>query len=349
MCIRDSDANGRVQEKQTLNDAGSNSITALTIDNDGQLLALTKNQDQASLMRFDAQSLSTNLGTVALGAVDARALAVSDSGEIAITGATTVATEGTQNNAINGGRDAFLMRVSGDFSSQNTIYIGSGDNDQGDSVAYMNGALYVGGRTNGALEGTKSGTLDGFVARIDLASNSVADVNQWGLIGHTSERVQIAAVSGGATALGALGLARGALNPTISTALSSQTTLKEGDKFSLRVDGGAVRNITIAKDETMATLAQKIQRVLGKNGTATTAKVDGNTVLRVQVNTGHDIELIAGATGKDALAKLGIDPVRLSAPAPKAKMPPRSRPAAYLTSTSPPTWVSAMPRWQRQP
>lgn len=324
------DANGRVQERHNLDAAGSNSITALAMDANGQLLALTKNNSEASLMRFDAQSLSNPLGSIALGTVDARALTVSDSGEIAIVGATSVATQGSQANGISGGRDAFVMRLSNDLSSQITTYIGTGDNDQADSVAYMNGALYVGGRTNGAINGVKHGSLDGFVARVDLASNSIADVHQWGLIGHSAERVEIAAVSGGATALGALGLARGALNPPISTALSSQTALKEGDIFSLRVDGGAVRSITIAKDESMASLAQKIQRITGNKGSATTAKVDGQLVLRIQVNTGHDIELIAGAEGRDALAKLGIDPVRLSAPAPKPKNAPKVTPGGVF-------------------
>lgn len=320
------DATGKVQEKRTIDSGGSDSITALAIDGSGELLALTREGADATLRRIDAQALSTDLGSVSLGAVDARAIAVSDSGEIAVAGAASVAVDGDQANGMTGGRDAFVTRITSDFSSASTSYIGTTSDDQADSLAYMNGALYVGGRTNGALEGTKSGKVDGFVARIDTTTGAVADVDQWGLVTHSVEPVKITAVTGGATALGALGLGRGSLSPTVSATISSQTTLKEGDKFSLRVDGGTVRTITIGKDESMATLAQKIQRITGVNGTATTAKVDGEQVLRVDAKTGHSIELIAGPDGGDALAKLGMTPIRLVAPAPKDPDAPKVTP-----------------------
>lgn len=319
-------ATGKIQEKRTIDGGGSDTITALAIDGSGELLALTKQGANATLRRIDAQALSTDLGSVNLGAVDARAIAVSDSGEIAIAGATSVAVNGAQANGTSGGRDAFVTRIAADLSTASTSYVGTASDEQADSVTYMNGALYVGGRTNGALEGTRSGKVDGFVARIDTATGAVQDVQQWGLVTHTTEPVKIAAAVGGATALGALGLGRGTLNQTVSATLSSQTTLKEGDKFSLRVDGGAVRTITIGKDETMATLAKKVQRITGTKGTAVSAKVNGDQVLRIDAKTGHDIELIAGPKGTDALAKLGMAPIRLVAAAPKPADAPKVTP-----------------------
>ncbi|HSX55081.1 MAG TPA: hypothetical protein VLG14_07275 [Sphingomonas sp.] len=320
------DAAGKIQEKRTIDSGGSDTITALAIDGSGELLALTKQGANATLMRIDAQALSTDLGSVSLGAVDARAIAVSDSGEIAVAGTTSVAVSGAQANGMSGGRDAFATRIAADLSTASTSYIGTGNDEQADSVTYMNGALYVGGRTNGALEGSKNGKVDGFVARIDAASGAIQDVQQWGLSTHTVEPVKIAAAAGGATALGALGLGRGTVNQTVSATLSSQTALKEGDKFSLRVDGGALRTITIGKDETIATLAKKVQRITGVNGTAISAKVDGQQVLRIDAKTGHNIELIAGPDGTDALAKLGMAPVRLVATAPKDKDAPKVTP-----------------------
>lgn len=319
-------ATGKIQERRTIDSGGSDTITALAIDGSGELLALTKQGTNATLMRIDTQALSTDLGSVSLGAVDARAIAVSDSGEIAVAGSASVAVSGAQVNGMGGARDAFVTRIPADLSTASTSYIGTGSDEEADSVTYMNGALYVGGRTNGALEGTRSGKVDGFVARIDAATGAVEDVQQWGLTTHTTEPVKISAAAGGATALGAIGLGRGSLNQTVSATISSQTTLKEGDKFSLRVDGGAVRTITIGKDETIATLAKKIQRITGVNGTAMSAKVDGQQVLRIDAKTGHDIELIAGPKGSDALAKLGMAPVRLVAAAPKPKDAPKVTP-----------------------
>lgn len=325
------DAAGKIQEKRSIDGGGSDSITALAIDGSGELLALAQRGATATLMRMDAQALSTDLGSVSLGPVDARAIAVSDSGEIAVAGTASLAVNGDQDNAMSGGRDAFVTRIAADLSTSSTSYIGTANDEQADSVVWMNGALYVGGRTNGALEGAKSGKVDGFVARIDAATGAVLDVDQWGLVTHMVEPVKISAVTGGATALGALGLGRGTLNQSVSATISSQTTLKEGDRFSLRVDGGTARTITIGKDETLATLAQKIQRITGINGTATSAKIDGEQHLRIDAKTGHSIELIAGPEGSDALAKLGMAPVRLTAAAPKPADAPKVTPGGIYS------------------
>lgn len=320
------DAAGKIQERRTIDSGSADTITALAIDGSGELLGLGRQGANMSLLRIDAQSLSTDLGSISLGAVDARAIAVSGSGEIAVAGSTSGAVNGAQANGMSGARDAFVTRIAADFSTASTSYIGTADDEQADSVAYMNGALYVGGRTTGALDGSRAGKVDGFVARITAGTGAVEDVTQWGLLTHTVEPVKIAAATGGATALGALGLGRGTLNQTTSAMLSAQTTLREGDKFSLRVDGGAKRTITIGRDETMATLARKIQGITGIRGTATAARANGKQVLRIDARPGHDIELIAGPRGADALAKLDMAPVRLVAAAPKDKDAPRVTP-----------------------
>jgi hypothetical protein len=306
------DGSGKFQERRTIDSGGLDSVTSLAIDNDGNLLALTNENGQATIRRIDSTSLSSDLGSITLGNVTARAIAVSDTGEIAVVGTTSSAVNGTQINSINGGQDAFVTRIDAAMSSASTTYIGTSESDQADSVTYLNGTLYVGGRTAGDLSGTKSGSVDGFVARIDATTGAIEKISQWGMYSSTSEPVKISAVAGGSTVLGALGLNRGTLNDQESTTLFSQTSLQPGDQFTLRVDGGATRTITIAKDETMATLAQKIQKITGSKATITTPRVDGQQTLKIQVKSGYKIELGAGANeDKDALAKLGIDPVRL--------------------------------------
>lgn len=307
------DAAGKPQERRTIDSGGVDSVTSLAIDNDGNLLALTSENGVATVRRIDSSSLSSDLGTMTLGNVSARAIAVSDTGEIAVVGTTSTAVSGSQVNGISGGQDAFVTRIDAGMSSASTTYIGTSANDQADSVTYLNGTLYVGGRTAGDLSGTKAGTVDGFVARIDASTGAIEKISQWGMYSSTTEPVKISAVSGGSTVLGALGLNRGTLNEQESTTLSSQTSLQVGDKFTLRVDGGATRTITIGKDETMLSLAQKIQKITGTKATITTPKVNGQTTLKIQVKAGYSIELGSGTDGKDALAKLGIEPVRLIA------------------------------------
>ncbi|PNU04785.1 hypothetical protein [Novosphingobium guangzhouense] len=306
------DAAGKMQERRIIDSGGSDSISALAIDGDGNLLALTSEQGVATLRRIDAASLGTDLGSVALGTASAKAIAVSNTGQIAIVGSTTTAIGGAQANALSGGMDAFVTLVEPDFSATTTSYIGTASADQADSVAYLGGVLYVGGRTAGTLGEAKTGTVDGFVARIDPATGSVQTVSQWGSRSATVEPVRIAAVAGGATgALGALGLHRGVLNQQTTGDLITETSLRVGDTFKISVDGEAARTVTIEKGETMTSLAAKIRKITGTDATIATPFTNDASSLRIDVKAGHTLELIAGADGSDALSKLGLDPIRL--------------------------------------
>lgn len=306
------DAAGKMQERRTIDSGGSDSISALAIDGDGNLLALTNEKGVATLRKIAAGSLGTDLGSVALGNASAKAIAVSDSGQIAVVGTTSAALNGAQVNGLSGGTDAFVTLIEPDFSATLTSYIGTDSADQADSVAYLNGALYVGGRTAGTLGGTKSGSVDGFVARIDPADGSVQTVSQWGQRSSAVEPVRITAVAGGATSgLGALGLHRGVLNQQSTGDLVAETSLRVGDSFKISVDGETARTVTIEKGETMTSLAAKIRKITGTDATITTPFTDGASSLKIDVKSGHTLELIAGADGKDALGKLGLDPIRL--------------------------------------
>ncbi|MFT4057278.1 MAG: hypothetical protein QM681_22430 [Novosphingobium sp.] len=306
------DAAGKMQERRTIDSGGSDSVSALAIDADGNLLALTNEKGVATLRKIAAGSLSTDLGSVALGTASAKAIAVSDSGQIAVVGTTSAALNGAQVNGLSGGTDAFVTLIEPDFSSTLTSYIGTDSADQADSVAYLNGALYVGGRTAGTLGDAKTGSVDGFVARIDPADGSVQTVSQWGQRSSAVEPVRITAVAGGATgALGALGLHRGVLNQQSTGDLVTETSLRVGDSFKISVDGEAARTVTIEKGETMTSLAAKIRKITGTDATITTPFTDGASSLKIDVKSGHTLELIAGADGSDALGKLGLDPIRL--------------------------------------
>ncbi|MBT0670532.1 hypothetical protein HT136_19375 [Novosphingobium profundi] len=304
-------ATGTLEQRRTIDSGGIDTITALEVDSSGNILVLTRESGVSTLRQLDSSDISNELGSFTLGTADARAIAVSDDGQIAVVGATTQAIAGTQANALTGGRDAFATVLSADFSSATTTYIGTTDDDQADSVAWLNGSLYVGGRTTGTLEGTRAGTTDGFVAKIDAATGTLGTVSQFGLVASTFEPVQVSAVSGGDTALGALGLSRGTINQQTSSSLVSQTSLRVGDEFGITVDDGSVRTITIEEGETMSSLARKIRRITGTSATVSTSLVDGQTTLKITAAAGSTIELSSGASGKDALAKLGISAGKL--------------------------------------
>ncbi len=308
------DPTGKLQERRTIDSGGSDSVTALAVGADGNLLALTNSNGTARLRRLSAGGLGTELGSRSLGKADARALAVAPDGSIAVAGATSSALDGAQVNAMGGGRDGFVTRIDSALASAATSYIATSADDQLDSVTFMNGAIYAGGRTSGGMAGNRTGTVDGYVARLDAATGNVEDVSQFGQPALSTEPVRVAASAGGDTVLGALGLHRGALNPDSSVKLVAQTSLRPGDEFSLRVQGGTVQKVVIGADDTLTTLADRIRRLTGSKAVVATTTISGSTTLHIDAKAGSSVELMAGPDGKDALAKLGIDPVRLSVP-----------------------------------
>jgi hypothetical protein len=178
----------------------------------------------------------------------------------------------------------------------------------------MNGQLYAGGRTTGALGSALTGTTDGFIARLDSGTGAIDNVSQFGQKALQTEPVRISAASGGKTVLSALGLHRGSLNPPVSGLLTTETSLRAGDEFSVQVNGKDAQKFTILANDTMDTLMQRIKSYAGVNATVSTVTISGKTSLRIEAKDGSPVELIAGADGKDALAKLGISPERLTVP-----------------------------------
>ena len=316
-------ATGVLQERRTIDSGGTDRVTALAIDDTGQLLALTREGAGSVLRRIDAGDLANDRSTLNLGAAsDARAIAVASDGSIAVAGATIAALPGGQVNGVTGGRDGFVARIDAGMNAASVTYLGSAGDDQVDSVAFLNGDIYAGGRTTGNLNGSRQGTVDGFVSRIDAASGVVENTSQFGQSELRSEPVRVSAASGGDTALGALGLHRGALTPTDSAKLVAQTSLRPGDEFSIRVGDGAVRKFTVTADDTLTTLADRVRAITGRKATITTPRSGQGNVLRIEPMAGTSVQFIAGPAGKDALAKLGLPEARVTVPvATTAKTP----------------------------
>jgi trimeric autotransporter adhesin len=145
-------ATGQVQERRTIDSGGSDSVNALAIGSDGELLALTGEDGTARLRKISTTSLATDLGSIDLGARDARMIAIAADGQIAVGGASA--------------GDGFVARIDAALTGSAFTQLATPGSDQVDSLTFMNGALYAGGRTSGDLDGTRTGSVDGFIARI---------------------------------------------------------------------------------------------------------------------------------------------------------------------------------------
>ncbi|MBO9713492.1 hypothetical protein [Sphingomonas sp.] len=321
------DTSGKIAERKTFDMGGSESVTGLAIAGDGNVLALVSNNGVAELHKLQANSLATELGTVSLGKADARAIAVNGDGTIAIGGAADAAISGTQTNSYNGGRDGFVARIDANLSGSNVTYLGTGADDQVDSVAFVGGKLYAGGRTTGDLGATRRGPTDGFVAEVDNGTGAIGKISQFGQSLLRTEPVRIAGDPGGDNAIGALGFGRGTINPEMSAKLTTAFGLRAGDSFKLQADNGAIRTVTITADDTIQTLNDRLASMLGTSRyKVSTSLNDQGRSLRIEPKAGHSIELISGPSGSDALAKLGIEPQRISVPATVSDSAPKVRP-----------------------
>lgn len=320
-------ASGKERERRTIGSSGSETVRSLAFGTDGSLIALTNESGHAVLRSMDPHALATDRATLDLGSVDARALAVGSDGTIAVAGATGSAISGRQINGLGGGRDGFLTRIAGNLTDARTTYVATSGDDQIDSVNFMNGAFYVGGRTSGNLDGTRTGVVDAFVARIDPGSGGIGATRQYGTKDGTYEPVIVSAAKGGSTALGALGLRRGTLTPEDSTRLEAQTDLRPGDSFKIKVNGGYAKLITIEEKDTLNTLTDKVRKATGSRfATVTMSYADKGRGLRIAPQPGQEIELIAGPKGRDVLSKLGLEARRITASAKADKNAPLVKP-----------------------
>lgn len=308
------DGTGKVAERRTIDSGGSDTINALAIGSDGNVLALINSDGVASVRRLGAAALTNELGSITLGRADARALVAGADGSIVVGGAANEPLNGTQINGIGGGRDGFVARIDAGLGGASITYIGSASDDQVDSIAVTGTTIYAGGRTTGAVGAQLAGATDGFIARIDKATGAIGGATQFGQAQTRTEPVRLAFAEHGAATVDALGFARGTINPGTSARLTTQTSLAAGDFFTLIVDGGAARRVTITADDTMTTLAARINAIAGSGGSASAPRIAGQQALRIDAKSGHAIQLLAGTTGQDALFKLGLAPQRIETP-----------------------------------
>lgn len=302
-------ADGSLAERVTI--AGG-AIRGLAVDAAGDLLVLGRTAAGLELTRRDGAGIGTVTGRVALGAGDGSALVVGPDGRIFAGGST----EGP------GGADGLVVEVDAALTQADRRLISTAGADRVDSLALVDGQLHAGGRTNGALDGAARGPMDGFVARF-AGDGTMERVRQFGQAGLRTDAVRIASAPGGDTALTALGLRRGVLGDMGSRALVAETGLRPGDSFGLRVGTGRMQTITVQADDTLSMLADRIRKAGGRDLLVQTpATEDGSgRMLRLQARAGMTVELTPGPGGRDALARLGIEPQRLDSPLIDPKAP----------------------------
>ncbi|MDP3488931.1 MAG: hypothetical protein Q8R71_02235 [Phenylobacterium sp.] len=300
---------------QAFGTAADDRPAGLVVDGDA-LVTASIEDGRAVVRRFDisggapVQTAMRDLGDLQGGSITGLAL---DGGQLVIAGSTrnTALDAGAVTRAHAGGVDAFAAQISADLTSTPSdavAYYGGAGDDQAAGLAVSNGQVWITGQAGGALPDlTAKGTVDGFLARLDIAAGAVAWSQQFtGKDGHAVPG-SIAIAQQGASVLDRLGLPTGELSFSSSSKLTAVSALRAGDQFNISANGGRPKAITIAVDETLESLMLKIRRETGFQVKVETTVTDGVRRLQIKpLNNRSVIELTPGKDGQDALSVLGL-------------------------------------------
>lgn len=223
-------------------------------------------------------------------------------------GADRLTVAGTARGAV-AGKEGFVARMDDDLVStglDRASYLGSAQDDTVAALAIVGGDIYALGKTGGALGGAGAAKTDNaFLARLD-AEGDVAWTRTFNAGGGKLTPASLAVDASGASALDRLGLPKGEIAVEDSNLLVDRSSLRAGDEFSIAVDGGLARRITISASETMQTLARKIASAIGAAGSARVVTENGAQRIEITPRSGRAIQVSAGREGKNALPALGL-------------------------------------------
>ena len=330
------DSKGNLLSENQFGTSGNDQVAATVTGADGSLYVASVQNGDAIVSKYaggditSAPTWSQDLGALSSGGAIG-GLTVSG-GQVYVSGTTSNGnlTAGGQASIVTpstGGTDAFVFALTDNgagVSADHVSYLGTSAGDQGGAVTVgSDGTVYLTGSTMGTFAGQQrniQNVTNAFAAAIN-PNGSVQWTQQYGGADGQSTGAGLAVDPQGSSVLDALGLPRGTINLNQSVDLTAMTTLRAGDSFKIKIDGVAPRTTTITIDpgETINSLTTKINAQLGAIGKAAANYTGSAEGLKITVNAGNTIELIAGPADSDALGRLGISAGVLSAPTANSK------------------------------
>jgi hypothetical protein len=299
--------------------AADDNITAIATASDGGLILAGQEGGRATLRKVttDGQEVwsrtSVNLGGGAITSVQVRG------DDILVAGAANDVSElGFGETALNspgGGRDGFVMKLTD--GAEPTIawsrFIGAARADGVGAVTFHHDKVLVAG-----TETPPGAATRGFVAQLDLVTGD-ENWRQAAPGNAAGAPIGIAVQNDGASVLDRFGLPQGNLAFGDSQVLTQRSALKAGDHFFIRINGGAQQRVEIRADDTMSTLARRLNGTLGSAGDAVAVSASAGERLRIIADPGDRIEIIRGENGRDAARVLGLNSGMVAASAPSSR------------------------------
>ncbi|MBW8816454.1 MAG: hypothetical protein JF588_23795 [Caulobacterales bacterium] len=313
------DSKGKIAVPFTQNfgTAGADKPAGLVVDGTNLVTASVEN-GHGILRRYDISSgtpvLSATRDLGDLQAGDITGLAI-DNGKVIVAGSTTNAalSGGTITSAYSGGVDAFAASFNADLSADPAdaiAYYGGAGDDHATALSVSNGKVFIAGSAGTDLPGQPAvGKKDGFLAQLDIGAGTVDWSRRFTGKDGFAAPTSIAVDTAGASALDRLGLPQGTINATPSAFLTTNSSLRAGDQFTVKVGtSGVAQTVTIDNADTLDTLAQKIRRATAFQSDVTIGLSSaGVRSMTIKPNNSRTIlEFSAGKADKDALSLLGI-------------------------------------------
>jgi hypothetical protein len=275
-------------------------------------------------------------------------VAVNTDGSIVVAGSTHNAglTGGQATTAFQPGKDAFVATLQPGLADPGSdtisFFQGSGDTTASKMVL-AGGQVYLTGQIAGPITAASNGqpSQTGFAAQIDPSSGASGWSTAFPGADQLSSPEAIAVDTTGASVLDQLGLPSGQVGSQPSKLLTANSSLRPGDSFSIVTGsgGGAGQSVTVSANDTLSTLANKIQWASNFQLTATVLPdATGAEQLKIApVNSRIQAQLIAGPPGKDALGPLGLVEGVLSNPPTPSSSSSSSSTSSSSSSSSTPT------------
>ncbi len=298
--------------------AGINSTNGVAISGNQVFVAATED-GHAILRRYDISAtgglslgLQRDLGELQGGNV--AGVAINSDGSVIVAGTTHNAAldAGTITTPYASGRQTFVAKLGTDGAASATdqlSYYNPGGDATATGITASNGKVYVAGQVTGPANVNSKGlnTHQGYVAAIDPTNGSVSWSTALNGVDGQDLPNSIAVGATGASALDKFGLPQGAINYTPPTKLVDISALRAGDQMSIAVGTGSAIKVTVSANDTVDSLASKIQLASGYNLTTQSIYTTNGYAIQIKpANARSQVTLVAGPDGQDALTALGF-------------------------------------------
>jgi hypothetical protein len=326
--------------------AGQDLASGLAVDGSSVYVAGVENGHgvirQYDLQPAGAPTLSgvRDLGDLQGGNI--AGVAVDGSGAVIVAGSTRngLLDAGNIGTIYGPGKNAFVAALqpglAGSPSDAISFFQDGGDTTVS-GLSVTAGKVYVAGQAAHPPT-ANSGGLDsqvGFAMQIDPASGAVGWLSRIPGADDLSSPTSIAVDATGASVLDQLGLPQGQIDYASSKLLTSISSLRAGDEFSIRSGSSSHGNkVVIAADDTLQSLATKILRASSFSLTATVLPLNGTDQLKLApINPRTQVQLVSGPAGQDVLGALGLAEGVLNKPQTSSAAKPKPNFSLLLSST----------------